>query len=110
MDARTAEFLEHVQTGGQVEATDWLPDDYRQKLLKFVEMHANCGIYGADVADLLAVVARTPSDVRTVMVIGHEPTMSVDHPDPGRERLGCALRWNGCRRSSPPTASPCCAP
>jgi hypothetical protein len=28
MDARTAEFLEHVQAGGQVEATDWFPDEY----------------------------------------------------------------------------------
>src|SRR3954451_17441045 len=33
-------------------------------------------LYGADVAELLAVVARTPYDVRTVMVIGDEPTMS----------------------------------
>ena len=33
-------------------------------------------LYGADVGDLLGVVGRTPSSVRTVMVIGHEPTMS----------------------------------
>jgi len=32
-------FLEYVQAGGQVEATDWLPDDYRTKLVKFIEMH-----------------------------------------------------------------------
>ena len=41
MDARTQEFLAYVQEGGQVEATDWLPDEYRQKLVKFIEMHAN---------------------------------------------------------------------
>ena len=41
MDARTQEFLAHVQDGGQVEATDWLPDEYRQKLVKVIEMHAN---------------------------------------------------------------------
>ena len=35
------EFLEYVQGGGQVEAGDWLPDEYRQKLVKFIEMHAN---------------------------------------------------------------------
>lgn len=33
-------------------------------------------LYQADVGDLLAVVARTPSVVRTVLVVGHEPTMS----------------------------------
>mgnify|MGYP006951330002 CR=1 FL=1 len=31
------EFLEYVQGGGQVETRDWMPDDYRAKLLKFVE-------------------------------------------------------------------------
>ena len=31
------EFLEYVQSGGQVEATDELPDDYRAKLIKFIE-------------------------------------------------------------------------
>ena len=40
-DTRTREFLAYVQDGGQVEATDWLPDEYRQKLIKFIEMHAN---------------------------------------------------------------------
>ena len=46
MDARTEEFLAYVQEGGQVEATDWLPDEYRQKLTKFVEMHANSELMG----------------------------------------------------------------
>ena len=46
MDARTEEFVAYVQEGGQVEATDWLPDDYRQKLIKFVEMHANSELMG----------------------------------------------------------------
>ncbi len=46
MDARTQEFLEHVQAGGQVESTDWLPDEYRQKLIKFIEMHANSELMG----------------------------------------------------------------
>jgi ring-1,2-phenylacetyl-CoA epoxidase subunit PaaA len=45
-DARTQEFLEHVQAGGQVEAGDWLPDEYRARLLKFVEMHANSELMG----------------------------------------------------------------
>ena len=47
MDARDEqEFLEYVQGGGQVEATDWLPDEYRQKLIKFIEMHANSELMG----------------------------------------------------------------
>ena len=46
MDQRTREFLAYVQEGGQVEATDWLPEEYRQKLVKFVEMHANSELMG----------------------------------------------------------------
>lgn len=46
MDTRTQEFLEHVQSGGQVEATDWLPDEYRRRLIKFIEMHANSELMG----------------------------------------------------------------
>src|SRR3979411_3134259 len=40
------EFLEYVQAGGQVETGDWMPDDYRAKLVKFVEMHANSELMG----------------------------------------------------------------
>ena len=40
------EFLEHVQSGGQVEAGDWMPDEYRARLRKFVEMHANSELMG----------------------------------------------------------------
>jgi ring-1,2-phenylacetyl-CoA epoxidase subunit PaaA len=39
-------FLEYVQSGGQVETTDWLPDDYRAKLIKFIEMHGNSELMG----------------------------------------------------------------
>ena len=46
MDARSQEFLAYVQDGGQVESTDWLPDEYRQKLIKFIEMHANSELMG----------------------------------------------------------------
>src|SRR6476646_4910022 len=46
MDARTQEFLAYVQEGGQVEATDWLPDEYRQRLIKFIEMHAGSELMG----------------------------------------------------------------
>ena len=35
------EFLEYVQSGGQVETDDLMPDEYRAKLIKFIEMHGN---------------------------------------------------------------------
>ena len=46
MDTRTQEFLEYVQSGGQVETTDWMPDEYRSKLVKFIEMHGNSELMG----------------------------------------------------------------
>ena len=39
-------FLEYVQSGGQVETGDWMPDDYRSKLVKFIEMHGNSELMG----------------------------------------------------------------
>src|SRR5881396_1842845 len=46
MSAREDEFLEYVQSGGQVETTDWMSDDYRAKLIKFIEMHGNSELMG----------------------------------------------------------------
>ncbi|MCS7006952.1 MAG: 1,2-phenylacetyl-CoA epoxidase subunit PaaA [Thermoleophilia bacterium] len=46
MDERTEEFVEYVQSGGQVEARDWMPDEYRRRLIKFIEMHANSELMG----------------------------------------------------------------
>jgi ring-1,2-phenylacetyl-CoA epoxidase subunit PaaA len=40
------EFLAYVQAGGQVEAGDPLPDEYRRLLVKFVEMHGNSELMG----------------------------------------------------------------
>jgi ring-1,2-phenylacetyl-CoA epoxidase subunit PaaA len=45
-DARTREFVEYVQSGGLVESTDWMPDEYRRRLVKFMEMHANSELMG----------------------------------------------------------------
>ncbi|HEX5505016.1 MAG TPA: 1,2-phenylacetyl-CoA epoxidase subunit PaaA [Thermomicrobiales bacterium] len=44
--ARREAFFAHLAAGGKVEATDWMPDDYRQEVLKFVEMHANSELMG----------------------------------------------------------------
>ena len=46
MDGRTAEFLAHVQSGGLVETGAWMPEEYRKRLTKFVEMHANSELMG----------------------------------------------------------------
>jgi ring-1,2-phenylacetyl-CoA epoxidase subunit PaaA len=46
MSAREDEFLEYAQSGGQVETRDWMPDDYRAKLIKFIEMHGNSELMG----------------------------------------------------------------
>jgi ring-1,2-phenylacetyl-CoA epoxidase subunit PaaA len=46
MDSRTEAFVAYIQEGGQVEAGDWLPDEYRAKLIKFIEMHAGSELMG----------------------------------------------------------------
>jgi len=43
---RVAAFTAHVQKGGKVEAGDWMPEEYRKGVLKFVEMHANSELMG----------------------------------------------------------------
>jgi ring-1,2-phenylacetyl-CoA epoxidase subunit PaaA len=45
-DERYAAFEAHVTSGGKVEATDWMPDEYRIEVLRFVEMHANSELMG----------------------------------------------------------------
>lgn len=44
---RVEEFRQHVENGGSVETSDWMPDEYRKRILRFVEMHANSEIMGA---------------------------------------------------------------
>src|SRR3712207_1402618 len=43
---RVEAFKAHVAAGGKVEATDWMPDEYRSALIKFIEMHANSELMG----------------------------------------------------------------
>jgi len=43
---RKAAFFAHVESGGKVEATDWMPDEYREAVRNFVEMHANSELMG----------------------------------------------------------------
>ena len=46
MKAREQEFLDYVQGGGLVETEDWMPDEYRARLIKFIEMHGNSELMG----------------------------------------------------------------
>src|SRR4030088_1422349 len=43
---REQELIERIQAGEAVEAGDWLPDEYRARLVKFIEMHANSELMG----------------------------------------------------------------
>jgi ring-1,2-phenylacetyl-CoA epoxidase subunit PaaA len=45
-DDRYDLFERHVVAGGKVEAGDWMPDEYRTGVLRFVEMHANSELMG----------------------------------------------------------------
>ena len=46
-EEKLANFKTHIEAGGKVEAEDWMPDDFRSGVLKFIEMHANSEIMGA---------------------------------------------------------------
>lgn len=45
-EARVEQFRTYVQNGGKVETTDWMPDEYRNSLIRFIEMHANSELMG----------------------------------------------------------------
>jgi ring-1,2-phenylacetyl-CoA epoxidase subunit PaaA len=47
IDEREATFRARVERGDLIEAGEWLPEDYRLGVLKFLEMHANSEIMGA---------------------------------------------------------------
>ena len=40
-EERAADFKERIEAGDKIEASDRMPDQYRQPALKFVEMLAN---------------------------------------------------------------------
>ena len=46
-ESKLAGFAERIEAGAKVETEDWMPDDYRRGVLKFIEMHANSEIMGA---------------------------------------------------------------
>ncbi len=40
-------FLKKVQSGEKIEADDWMPEEYRQTLIKLISMHGISEIMGA---------------------------------------------------------------
>jgi ring-1,2-phenylacetyl-CoA epoxidase subunit PaaA len=46
-EEKLAQFNDYIAHGNKVETEDWMPDDYRRGVLKFIEMHANSEIMGA---------------------------------------------------------------
>lgn len=46
-DARLEAFLGRIERGEKIESTDWMPDEYRVTLVRFMQMHALSEIMGA---------------------------------------------------------------
>lgn len=46
-EERLVQFMARIERGGKIESTDWMPDDYRITLIKFIQMHALSEIMGA---------------------------------------------------------------
>ena len=46
-EQRIEEFKQRIRDGHRVEAGDWMPDEYRFRVSRFIEMHANSEIMGA---------------------------------------------------------------
>lgn len=46
-DVRYTRFMERIERGEKIEATDWMPDEYRHLLIKLIHMHAVSEIMGA---------------------------------------------------------------
>ena len=46
-EEKLAAFEARIDAGDKIETEDWMPDDYRRGVLKFIEMHANSEIMGA---------------------------------------------------------------
>jgi ring-1,2-phenylacetyl-CoA epoxidase subunit PaaA len=94
MDGRTEKFLAHVQSGGLVETGDWMPDEYRKRLTKFVEMHANSELMG--VLPERDWILRAPTLQRKLALtakiqdeVGHAQLLYRVVEDLGKQRDAC---------------------
>lgn len=46
-DRRLADFEARINRGEKIEPADWMPDEYRQQLIRLIHVHANSEICGA---------------------------------------------------------------
>ena len=42
-----AHFMQRIEAGDKIEADDWMPEEYRQTLIKLISMHGMSEIMGA---------------------------------------------------------------
>ena len=94
MDTRTEEFVAHVQDGGLVEVHDWMPDEYRSRLIKFIEMHGNSELMG--VLPERDWILRAPTLQRKLALtakiqdeVGHAQLIYRVVEDLGKPRVAC---------------------
>ena len=45
--AKYEEFMQRIEAGDKIQADDWMPDDYRNALIKLISMHGISEIMGA---------------------------------------------------------------
>ena len=84
-------FYAHVGSGGKVEADDWMPDEYRAAVLKFVEMHANSELMG--VLPERDWIMRAPTLRRKLALTSQDPGR-------GRPRAAAVSRRRGPRQAA----------
>lgn len=46
-EEQLSRFMERIESGDKIEATDWMPEDYRVTLIKLISMHGMSEIMGA---------------------------------------------------------------
>ncbi|HLN64158.1 MAG TPA: 1,2-phenylacetyl-CoA epoxidase subunit PaaA, partial [Symbiobacteriaceae bacterium] len=46
-EEQLAAFMARIERGDRIESTDWMPDEYRVTLVKFMQMHALSEVMGA---------------------------------------------------------------
>src|SRR5215217_5047376 len=91
---RLETFVAHIAAGGKVEATDWMPEEYRTALIRFIEMHANSELMG--VLPEREWIMRAPSLQRKLALtakvqdeVGHAQLLYRLAEDLGKPREEC---------------------
>ncbi len=90
-EEQVQEFKERIQAGHKVESHDWMPDEYRKLVIKFIERHALSELMGA--LPERSWIVRAPSLHRKLAVaskvqdeVGHAQLLLRLIEDMGRRR------------------------